>query len=39
MGVLVDALLSYITLFAVAVIIALLVSVIRKVIRYVGGGE
>ena len=39
MGVLVDALLSYITLFAVAVIIALLVSVIRKVIRYAGGGE
>jgi len=39
MGVLVDALLSYITLFAVAVIVALLVSLIRKVIRYVGGGE
>ena len=39
MEVLIDALLSYITLFAVAVIIALLVSVIKKVIRYVGGGE
>ncbi len=39
MGVLVNALLAYATLFVIAAIIALLISLIRKVIKYVGGGE
>ena len=39
MEVLVNALLAYVTLFIIAAVIALLVSVIRKVIKYVGGRE
>ena len=37
--VLINALLAYVTLFIIATILALLVSLIRKVIEYVGGGE
>ncbi len=39
MEVLVNALLAYVTLFIIATIIALLVTLIRKVIKHVGGGE